>query len=401
MFEYLSAGGDLPPAPARALAGPRGGEAIGAPSPGQGRGGEGSGPARAGRTPRGDAGLAPEGRAILLALLEDLAEAPGLRTSAIVAPTFPGRLPRGVRKIAARPGPLAALRRELRRRPGPLLLPVAPETGGTLEQVLGEARAAGADAVAPPPGAVARAADRSALLERLSRAGIPTPPGGPAASIPEAGALAQRLGYPVVVKPGRGAGGQGVRRVEARAGLGPALRAARAVEPGLPPLVQAYLPGVAASVSLLLARGELVPLALNRQRVRFAPDARYEGGATPLDHPDREASFAIAAGACRAVGGLRGPVGVDLVLGRRGPVVVEVNPRLTTAYLGLRAHGGPALLRSLVEAGREGGRATVPEAFPLRGPRVRFRATGATIGGPLSPRGGGRPAERAGPGGSP
>jgi predicted ATP-grasp superfamily ATP-dependent carboligase len=36
------------------------------------------------------------------------------------------------------------------------------------------------------------------------------------------------------------------------------------------------------------------------------------------------------------VPGLAGFVGVDLVLADGGPVVVEINPRLTTAYLGLR-----------------------------------------------------------------
>ena len=38
---------------------------------------------------------------------------------------------------------------------------------------------------------------------------------------------------------------------------------------------------------------------------------------------------------CRAIPGLWGYVGVDLVIGDNGPVVLEVNPRLTTSYIGL------------------------------------------------------------------
>lgn len=34
--------------------------------------------------------------------------------------------------------------------------------------------------------------------------------------------------------------------------------------------------------------------------------------------------------------GLRGYVGVDMVLTKDGPMVMEVNPRLTTSYIGLR-----------------------------------------------------------------
>jgi predicted ATP-grasp superfamily ATP-dependent carboligase len=41
--------------------------------------------------------------------------------------------------------------------------------------------------------------------------------------------------------------------------------------------------------------------------------------------------------ACRAIPGLAGYVGVDLILTPGGPLVVELNPRLTTSYLGLRA----------------------------------------------------------------
>jgi predicted ATP-grasp superfamily ATP-dependent carboligase len=36
------------------------------------------------------------------------------------------------------------------------------------------------------------------------------------------------------------------------------------------------------------------------------------------------------------VPGLRGYVGVDVMLSDAGAVVIEINPRLTTAYLGIR-----------------------------------------------------------------
>jgi len=46
----------------------------------------------------------------------------------------------------------------------------------------------------------------------------------------------------------------------------------------------------------------------------------------------------LAAQVVKAIPGLRGFVGIDLVWhAQRGPVVIEVNPRVTCAYVGLSA----------------------------------------------------------------
>jgi len=44
----------------------------------------------------------------------------------------------------------------------------------------------------------------------------------------------------------------------------------------------------------------------------------------------------IASAVAAAIPGLWGYVGVDLIEGPDGPVVLEINPRLTTSYAGLR-----------------------------------------------------------------
>jgi predicted ATP-grasp superfamily ATP-dependent carboligase len=55
---------------------------------------------------------------------------------------------------------------------------------------------------------------------------------------------------------------------------------------------------------------------------------------------------ALASAVCRALPGLWGYCGVDFIEADTGPVVIEVNPRLTTSFAGLhRAIGiNPALL---------------------------------------------------------
>jgi len=70
--------------------------------------------------------------------------------------------------------------------------------------------------------------------------------------------------------------------------------------------------------------------------VRAGRPFAYQGGSTPLDHPLARQAAAAAERACEAVPGLRGYIGVDVMLSDAGPVVIEINPRLTTAYLGVR-----------------------------------------------------------------
>jgi predicted ATP-grasp superfamily ATP-dependent carboligase len=63
----------------------------------------------------------------------------------------------------------------------------------------------------------------------------------------------------------------------------------------------------------------------------------------------------LADDVAKAIPGLWGYVGIDLILTSSGPVVLEVNPRLTTSYIGLRKSIGrnPAeLVLSLLEGNK-------------------------------------------------
>jgi predicted ATP-grasp superfamily ATP-dependent carboligase len=64
----------------------------------------------------------------------------------------------------------------------------------------------------------------------------------------------------------------------------------------------------------------------------------YDGGELPADEHHSMRAIALARRAVAAVPGLRGFVGVDVVLGDgpRDDVVIEINPRLTMSYVALR-----------------------------------------------------------------
>ena len=80
-------------------------------------------------------------------------------------------------------------------------------------------------------------------------------------------------------------------------------------------------------------------VTLNRQFVTLAsPDGEstYDGGIVPFDHPLEKEALKAAETAVEAVNGLKGYAGIDMILTDEEPVMIEVNPRLTTSYIGLK-----------------------------------------------------------------
>ena len=214
---------------------------------------------------------------------------------------------------------------------------IAPETNRCLERLAARIERQGKALMGPSAAAVRRAADKSRLPGLLARAGIEHPETAVISAGSNARAAATRIGYPVVVKPARGAGCGGVRLARGPRELGVAIAEAHRANGTGPLVMQRFVVGRAASVSLIADGHRAVPMAVSAQRVTAAAGLSYHGGSTPFDHPLAEAAALAASRTCAAIPGLRGYVGVDLVLTSSAPVVIEVNPRLTMSYLGLRA----------------------------------------------------------------
>ena len=104
-------------------------------------------------------------------------------------------------------------------------------------------------------------------------------------------------------------------------------------------LIQEFIEGIAASVSLLSAGSKAIPISLNRQDVTIGtPEANssYNGGLVPFDNPLKAEAFNVAERIVKLVPNLMGYVGIDFVLTKDNAVIIEINPRLTTSYIGLR-----------------------------------------------------------------
>lgn len=318
------------------------------------------------------ASMAREGAAMRAALLADLAALPGLELAATADARLVGvRTPPGVCVLPPAAGAGTDFRRLVEDADAVWL--VAPETHGTLARLAAVVERAGTRLLGPGAAAIRRASDKRALARLLAERGIPIPRTCVLPAHADPAADARALGYPVVVKPARGAGCDGVGLARDAGELRRAVGAARRAARGGAVLLQRFVDGVAASVSLVSDGRRAVPLAVNAQHVRPGLPFAYAGGETPLRHPlaGRAAERAVAV--CAALPGLVGYVGVDVVLSGDDALIVEVNPRLTTAYLGVRRALGanPAALALAACLG------TLPAAAPPAVRRVRFTAGGA------------------------
>lgn len=213
---------------------------------------------------------------------------------------------------------------------------IAPETDGRLEAITTVVEGCAKLVVGSSAAGVRVAGDKMLTYRLLKEHSIPTPETLRLRQTDDPALIARRLGCPAVIKPIDGVGCHGVFIARRPSELERTIAAARQKTPGKDLLLQSYVDGIHASVSLLTDGSRSVPLTLNRQQIKGRSRLTYHGGCVSCEHPLRALAFHRAAEVVRAIPGLKGYVGIDLVLTDDDAVVIEVNPRLTTSYVGVR-----------------------------------------------------------------
>lgn len=238
---------------------------------------------------------------------------------------------------------------------------VAPESENLLAMLAARVEASGRTLLGCDSATCRIAASKSRTAEALAAAGIAVLP-----HCADPDALPYRVG-PWAVKPDDGAGCDGLRRVADHRAAVDALRAA-----GPAFIAQPWLAGEARSMNLMCAGGRAALLSVNRQ-VLSEHDGRIalaalDVGAIPatLQHA------ALAGRIAAALPGLMGPVGVDFIETSDGPVVVEINPRMSTSASALRAIAGVNLIALTRAAVRDG---SLPAAVRLQPQRIVLAET--------------------------
>ncbi len=121
-------------------------------------------------------------------------------------------------------------------------------------------------------------------------------------------------------------------------------------------IVQPFVSGLAASVAFLCGPSGNLTLPATEQHLSDDGRFHYLGGRLPLAPELAERARHLAGWAVASVAGLRGYVGVDLVLGEtvEDDAAIEINPRLTTSYVGLRALAESNLAEAMLEVAAGG-----------------------------------------------
>ena len=205
---------------------------------------------------------------------------------------------------------------------------VAPESDGILAKGVAMLRAAGVDVIAGSGDFLRVASDKLQTAKVMLGAGVAHPVSMALSDRRFEAELEDYAKY--VLKPRDGCGTQEIRTFDsfddARDELTEDL------------ILQAWMPGRPVSVALVASGSHQTFLPAVSQSLHDV-SCEYAGGCGPLDEDSQRRATALASRAIAAMPPTaRGFVGLDLLLGERPSedCVIEINPRLTTSYVGLR-----------------------------------------------------------------
>lgn len=210
-------------------------------------------------------------------------------------------------------------------------LVIAPESDATLLNLARSVQSVNGQLLGPSPAAIQQTSDKLVLAEHWRMHNIHTPATTDREPTP------CEL-FPVVWKPRDGAGSTDTFLIRDAFELAHAL-ATR--DPHQPMILQEFVPGRAASVAFLCGPRIQIPLQPTFQLQSDDGRFQYRGGELPIPPELAARAVQLASQAVKCIPGLFGYVGVDLVLGDAEDgsrdYAIEINPRLTTSYIGLRA----------------------------------------------------------------
>ncbi len=253
-----------------------------------------------------------------------------------------------------------------------LSLIIAPETGGILSNLV-QIASSNTTSLNSTPESIDLVSNKAKLAETLSRKGFPIPETycfGDEDGIEEIERVFKTFSTPFIVKPLDGAGCAKVFLVNETSQLRKAQNLIIGDNPKERVVIQEFVEGIPVSVSLILNGINAFPISLNLQKVSLnAPpeSSCYYGGTTPFRHTDESKALNLAKSAVEQFTGLRGYIGVDMIMTSRGPLILEINPRLTVSYIGLKRISKVNLADSIVRASSG---ETLPTSFKIQGVSV-------------------------------
>jgi predicted ATP-grasp superfamily ATP-dependent carboligase len=219
---------------------------------------------------------------------------------------------------------------------------IAPESSQVLENLVENIEASGGTSLNCEADAIRQVSNKMTACETMKKRGVKVPETVLVdihEKTDDIKRLTEELGYPLVFKPLDGVSCGGLSIVKDEEDIAGAVKKTVQESMSKQFIAQKAVKGKAASACVISTGNKAVAVTLNRQLVTLAPpdeESAYYGGAVPFDHSLEKEALKAAERAVEGIRGLKGYVGVDMILTEEEVRVLEVNPRLTTSYVGLR-----------------------------------------------------------------
>ncbi len=216
------------------------------------------------------------------------------------------------------------------------VLVIAPETNGILLKLCSDVERAGKLLLNSTSLAVSVASSKLKTSQLLSSVNIPV------ITTLKLDGLISPI-FPFVIKPDDGVGCESIFIIKNQHCLDLWVKSSNLE--GM--VTQPWVRGQAASLSVIFSENEVQILTYNRQLIKIENDRVVLTGCLVGDYTEYWTVYqTLVREIADCLPGLRGYVGIDVVETEEGPVILEINPRLTTSYAGISQAIGvnPAVL---------------------------------------------------------
>jgi len=207
-----------------------------------------------------------------------------------------------------------------------------------LPEIIGIVEKNGGKSLGPCLKTVRTCSNKYLLYRALKRGNIPTPKTHRSTfKLEEALIKAKEINPPFVVKPVDGVGCIGVSLVNDVNDMGKAVIKAKSNTLKNYFIIQEFINGVNASACIIGNGLNVKILSINLQYIDLkTPDreSSYNGGLIPTKLNGNILNILIEA--MKTLKCLYGFIGVDFITSNNTPYITDVNPRITTSYIGLR-----------------------------------------------------------------
>ena len=176
--------------------------------------------------------------------------------------------------------------------------------------------------------------NKAKMKERWLRDGVSTPPSEEVGNKNDARRLAAKHGYPVMVKAVDNSASRGTKVVGSEAELESAVENAIRHSTTSSCLIEQFVEGEEQSVETVMHHGEQLRAGMVDRHYGFFPYPIEVGHTNPSHLPAdaQEQIFRVVAQAAHSLGIDNGPAKADMILTKRGPMILEMPARLSGGF---------------------------------------------------------------------